>query len=263
MSDAHEEISGSGGASHSHERRSAPWMPAVVVGVVIALVAAGAALAGVAVGRNQTNSGGGRITVTATAAVTGRPDTASFQIGVDTTRATATMALKDNDSRAAALEKALEAVGVKKAWMQTSNVSVDDNYNDSGQVISYTADDTLSVSIPSIAIAARAITAGARVAGNGIEFYGVTFSISNASGLRQRARIDAVHHAARSASELASAAGATLGAVERITLGEHTSSPVIMPFGELAQAAAANTVPLKAGTQSVSVTVTITYQLNG
>jgi uncharacterized protein YggE len=239
-----------------------PWVAVVLV----ALIVAGAALGGVALGQPSSPHASGRITVTGTASIRGVPDTASFQIGVDTVGRTVAIATRANNLRTKAIENGMEKVGVKSSTMQTVNLSIYDNYNSSGQISSFTVNDTLTVTVTGITLAEKAITAGTKIAGSGLQFYGVTFSISNVTALRQQARSEAAQNAHHAATQIASAAGATVGSVLKITEGTPTPQHVIIPWNDFAGAANYSAVkaivPLKAGHQSVSATVTITYALD-
>lgn len=248
--------------------------PGSLLSLATALLAVGVALGGFALGRAG-GSGRGReatltaastgaspgatVTVSGSGRVEGRPDTVSFQVGLSTTAATATAALSENNVKMRALEASLARNGVAYSGMQTAGLSVNPNTNNEGVVTGFTVSDVLQVTMHDIARAGSAIQAAADVAGNGLQLYGVNFSISDQTGLLATARAKAMEDARLQASELARAAGASLGEVLRVTT--HTSSPAVVypTFGAVASPAS---VPLQRGSQPVSVHVTVTYRLN-
>lgn len=202
---------------------------------------------------------GATITVTGSGTVEGTPDTVSFQIGVHTSAASATEALAGNDARMAALEASLARAGVREKDMQTSNLSISESQSRSGVVTGFSVDDELDVTMHGVAAAGRAIDAATKAAGNGIEVYGVTFSISNQSGLLAAARARAVQSARTQAEQVAAGAGLVLGGVVSMTDQENSSQPVTYaPFAPMAGVAS---VPLRAGSQPVSVQVRVVYLL--
>ena len=249
--------------------RSAPrgaWFGAVVVIVVLAIGAVG-----LLVGRS-TRAGAtgavGTITVTGSGTVQGVPDTLQFSVGVVTVRGTATGALTANDATVQRLENALVRRGIKQKDLQTSDLNIYENTNNQGQLTGFTVDDTLNVTMHGVdkpgnlAKAGGAIESAARAAGNGIQFNGITFSITNQSSLLAAARIKAMNDALTEARQDASAGGTSVGGVVKIS---DQVNQQVQPFTY--GFAAANTslhagVPLEAGTQPVSVQVTVVYSLN-
>ncbi|MGH9303353.1 MAG: SIMPL domain-containing protein [Acidimicrobiales bacterium] len=249
---------------------------------VAALMAAGVALGGVALGRsgpssrgNSTNthlvsasrravSPGATITVSGSGSVQGTPDTVSFSIGVQSNAVSANGALSDNNARTAALEASLEAHGVTKADMQTSDLNIWPNYNN-GDLTGFSADDTLNVTMHRLSTAGAAIEAGAEAVGNGVQLNGISFSISNQSALLAAARAKAMRSAATQASQLAEGAGLALGGVVRVTDQEGTPSPEFYGASSFTDVAgrAALPVPIQAGRQPVSVQVKVVYLLLG
>lgn len=232
------------------------WLMALVAIVVVA----GVTLAGVTVGKSSKAAGGATITVTGSGTVKGRPDTVSFDIGVQTTGATAVATLNKNNASTAALERSLRANGVTNKEMQTSDLEIYDNTNSSGQITGFTASDQLDVTMHAIADAGKAIDAAAKSVGNGIQLSGITFSISNESSLLAAARARAMENARVEASQIASGGHTTLGSIVKVTDQENTGSTgIVYPVYSAAEGTAA--VPVESGSQSVNVQVTVVYSL--
>ena len=249
-------------------RRPAPspvaWLAAVVAILVVVIVA----IAGVAFGRSSKSSPA-TITVTGSGTVQGTPDTVSFNVGVHTTRATAAAALAENNTRVRSLERTLMASGVTSKDLQTSNLNIYDQTNQYGTITGFSVDDTLNVTVMNAdgtstgisAKAGRVIDAAAKATGNGIDFGGVSFSISNESNYLAIARARAVQSAKAEASQVANGANTTVAGVVRITDQESSSPPPSSyPFAYLS-AASTRGVPIQVGRQPVSVQVTVVYAL--
>ncbi|MGH9297630.1 MAG: SIMPL domain-containing protein [Acidimicrobiales bacterium] len=244
----------------------------VVTALAGAVVVAGVGFGGVEIGRSSNEppahhvlldaarssvAPNGTITVTGSGTVQGTPDTVTFQIGVHTQDATATAALSDNNSRVVALEATLAKHGATAKDMQTSGLNIYENTY-KGAVTGFSFDDDLNVSMHGISGAGSAIDAAALAVGNGIQLYGISFSISNQSGLLAAARSRAMHDAAIEAAQVAAGANATLGGIVRVTDQENSNPGVFANVGGFVDAAS---VPLQAGRQPVSVQVTVVYAL--
>lgn len=250
-------------------RRMPRWPFAAAAAIVLAGIAAGGILLGsggsrqapaLAAARSAAVTPQATITVTGSGTVEGTPDTVSFQIGVHTSSPTATAALEANNSQVRALESTLARDGVQKKDMQTSNLNISENRNKYNVLTGFSVDDDLNVTMHDVSKAGSAIGAAARAVGNGVQLYGVTFSISNQSGLLATARAKAMQNARTEADQVAQGAGLALGGVVRVTDHENGSSPVMFD-GIAAPSAAALSVPIEAGSQPVNVQVTVVYLL--
>jgi len=203
----------------------------------------------------------GTIAVTGIATVTGVPDTASFQIGVITTASSAKAALAANNVHVRSLEASLFAHGVTRRELQTSGLDIYANTNPAGVVTGFSVNDTLSVTITGLSNLGTVLDAGANAAGNGVTLSGITFSLSKDSGLLARARVAALRNAKLEASQIASAAGTSVGRVLKIVDQENESSNVVVPFAPTFAASKAS-VPVQAGSLQVSDTIAVTYALS-
>jgi uncharacterized protein YggE len=151
----------------------------------------------------------------------------------------------------------LAAHGVAAKDIQTTNLSLYPNYNSDGTVIvSYTADNTLSVALRDLATAGSVIDAAAAAGGNDVHINGISFSISHESSLLASARALAMQNVETMASQLAAAGGAKLGAIKSIVDLENQQQPP-----PLRSADAGGSVPIAPGTQQVQVQVQVVYDL--
>lgn len=235
--------------AHTRQRTLVAW-------ALVLVVAAGA----VAITLTSRPSGARRtLTVTGTGTVRGAPDTMSVNVGVQTSAASASAALTQNDAEMSRLESALLAHGLTRSGLQTSNLAIYPNTNGRGEVTGFTVNDTLTATTHRLDEAGAALDAAARAVGNDVQLNGVSFSISSQSRLLERARRAAVRNARAAALEVAAASGTSLGAPLSILDEESASSPIVAAPTSFAAAGAA--VPIERGTTSLSVQVKVVYAL--
>jgi hypothetical protein len=199
------------------------------------------------------------ISVTGTGTVKGAPDTLTLQIGITANGSSAVGALTRANTEMAALEHAFG--GVPQRQLQTSGLNLNANYNQYGDITGYSASEQLTVIMHDIALAGQAIDDAAAAAGNYAQINGISFSISNSSGLLAQARAQAMQAAHTEAAQLASGAGVTLGQLKSVTDQEQAIQPPQAFYGPDTAAAAKASVPLEAGQQALSVQVSVVYDL--
>jgi len=230
-----------------------------VVALAVAASAGGYLLAG---GANGSTATSGTVEVTATGVVRGTPDTLTLQLAVVTKAKSATLALDQNNVDMRRVQAVFVSAGVKSANLQTSGLDVSPDYDNKGRLTGYGAEDDLTATLTDISRSGAVIDAAEHAAGNDVEINDIAFSLSKTSGLDRRARVLAMSEARAEALDFARGGGEALGSIERITQSE-TSTPVSPLPGFSAAAAAPSSVPVKAGTESVSVQVDVVYRLIG
>ncbi|MFN8034407.1 MAG: SIMPL domain-containing protein [Acidimicrobiia bacterium] len=203
-------------------------------------------------------SGPRTVTVQANGRVTGKPDTMTLTIGVESRGPTARAALDRNNQRAGDVIASLKASGIAPDDLQTSQLSVSPTYDDRGHVTGYSVSNMVTAKLHQIDNAGKVIDAAAAFAGDDIRVGGVQFSIEDTGKLAGAARAEAMKQAKQHASDFASAAGASLGAVQKIT---ETAASVPTPIAYAGAADVAKSAPVEPGTQEVGVTVTVVYAL--
>jgi len=210
--------------------------------------------------RNAAAAQGAEITVTGSGQVEGKPDTASFGIGVDTTASSAVSALEQNNAQVTRLEQSLEQNGVLAKDIQTSSLDLSTNTNSNGTVTGFEASDQLNVTMKNLSDLGGALDAAVHATGNGVTLNGISFSISNQSALLAAARAQAMLSARTEADQLANGAGMTLGAIVKVTDQENAYQPPYFA-NAAAFAPSSSRVPVQTGQQQISVQVTVVYQL--
>lgn len=192
--------------------------------------------------------------------VTVKPDIARLNLGVQTQAKEAAQAAADNARQTDALIKAVRAAGVSEADIQTTDYSVNAQYNfDNGKqtLIGYVATNTVRVTVRKVADAGKvidaAVQAGANAAG------GIQFDLSDPSAAQDQALAKAVAAATRKAKVIAKAAGMTAIQVAAISEAGAPDFPRPMFAGAImAKAEVANT-PIQPGEQKVTANVTVRF----
>jgi uncharacterized protein YggE len=243
----------------------------VAAGVGIAvLIAAGCSSGGGDKTRAATASDGTdaptpSITAQGVGRVTGVPDVLTVSLAIHTEGDTANGTLQENSLRTQQMLDATKAAGIDPKDVQTLNVSVGPRYDFTNQsqprIIGYSADNSFSVKLRDLTTAGKTIDDLSGTAGDFLQVQGVGYSIDDSTELLASARADAVKRAATQAQQLADAAGVKLGGVQSIT--------EVPQVGEVPlSASAASTadrstldVALAPGSQQVSLTVTIVYDI--
>lgn len=204
------------------------------------------------------------ISTRGTGTATGTPDTLTVALGVQTQAAEAKAALDANAQRSAALIDTLKGKGVPSEDIQTSGLSVNPTYESgSGRINGYQVTNRVTATLHDLATAGTLIDAAAAAAGDAIRVEQTTFSISDDSELRAEARARAVRQAQDQAEQIAQAAGVDLGKVRSIVEVPPTSTEDQLMRSPMAfDQAAANSVPIEAGSQQLTVNVQLTYDID-
>lgn len=199
-----------------------------------------------------------QITVNANGSVYAAPDQATVQLGVTSQASSAADALKQNSTDSAAVIDAIKKLGVDAKDISTSNFNVYPTYDSTGMRINgYQVNNTVTVIVRDISVSGelldQVVTAGA----NNIS--GLSFGIADASNLQSDARTKAIEAARAKAESMAKAAGVTLGDI--ISINESVNYQPEIAFARGIAADSAMAVPVEAGQQEISVSVTLVYEI--
>jgi uncharacterized protein len=232
---------------------AAALVVAVLAGVAGALYARPAA-AQTGVGIN----GMRQVTVQGHAQVTGRPDTATVVLGVETQGATSAEALAQNSQQAQAIIQKLRDLGVAERDIQTSSFSIYPVYGADGrQVEGYRVANTVSVTVRQLDGAGALLDQVVQAGANSVQ--GISFSVADPKALLDQARQQAVADAQARADLLARAGGASVGQLLSINEAGVAQPPVpVLMRAEVMQAA---DVPVQPGEQVFGVDVQVTFEL--
>ena len=204
------------------------------------------------------------VSVTGTGKVTLVPDRFTFQVGVQTNAPTVDDAVAENNRRVAAVIAALKKAGATERDIQTSgfNIWPRQDYQEGRlpRVLGYQVHNNITVRSDKIDDAGRllgvAISAGVNTSS------GLQFQVADPTRGRDQGLKAAFNDARAKATLLAQAAGRTLGRAIVISEGVQHPAPQPMPMAGAAEVrmAVAN-VPVEAGTEELSFTVSVTFEL--
>ncbi len=207
------------------------------------------------------------ISVTGEGKVSATPDIAQLTFGVQTGRKeTAKEAMAFLKTSMDSIIAAVKAAGVEEKDIATEQFTLNPEYDwDEGKQIprGYQAQETLRVKVRDLDklsdILGAATGAGANQAGN------VNFTMDDPEDLRTEAREEAIAQAKAKAAKLAADLGMRLGKLKGFGEGGGVVPPVpymratMESYAE--DSAAGVAVPLPAGEQEITSSVTLTYEL--
>jgi len=206
------------------------------------------------------------VSVTGTGRVTLVPDRFTFNVGVQTNAPTVDAAVNENNERVARVVAALKAAGAKPEEIQTSGFSIypqqDYSQGQLPRLLGYQVNNSVTVRKKEIASASKllqvAIGAGVNTAS------GLNFEVSDPTRGRDQGLKAAYDDARVKATLLARAAGRTLGRAMNITEGAEATPPPRPMIGRVMAAKAEaqmSEVPVESGTQELSFTVSVIFEL--
>lgn len=202
--------------------------------------------------------------VTVTGSGTSRvvPDRVSFTVGVFTHSSSVAEAFKGNNQKTHRVIDALKKRGVKETEIQTSNFSLASAYDSESpqKRNGYNVSNSVTVTRENPQAVSDLIAAAVEAGAN--EARGITFYNSDPTAARDRAIERAVKDARAQAEKLAAVTGSTLGKTTVISTGNVTNVNGWM-YNNVAEAITVSAAgpAIEAGTNTVSYTVTITYEL--
>jgi uncharacterized protein len=204
------------------------------------------------------------INVTGTGRTNVIPDRFTFSVGVQTVAETVDSAVNENNARVASVIAALKKAGATDKDIRTSSFSIypqlDYGQNRLPRILGYQVSNNITVRRENVGDAGRllqtAVNAGVNTSS------GLQFEVSDPARGRDRAMKAAFDEARAKAALLAESAGRKLGAAVSITEGTQAAPPPYpRPMAMRAEAASVSEVPVEAGTQEVSYTVSVTFEL--
>lgn len=239
------------------------WFLATGTLLVIALTACDVNIASEVLSSSATDR---TIHVTGSGSVTGEPDIATLDIGVSVERETVAEAREEAASAMTALINSLQANDVAEKDIKTENFSIypQYDYTDDGRVLrGYRINNTVQAKVRDLTTLSDVIDDAAGAGGDSIVINSIQFMIDDTTPLQTEARSLAVKDAEAKAQTLAKASGVRLG--EPLTITESTyfeGPPIPFATAEVAFDDAARTAtPIAPGELTVTVTVTVVYEI--
>ncbi|MEY2423492.1 MAG: uncharacterized protein QOI95_3559 [Acidimicrobiaceae bacterium] len=198
--------------------------------------------------------------------VTGVPNVLTVAFSLHTQGDSAQQTLADNSAQTQGVLDALKAQGIEDKDVQTTNVSVGPRYDNRipPRIIGYSADNSFTVKLRDLTKAGSQIDALVGVGGDALQVQGIGYSINDSTALLAQARADAVKRAGEQAQQMADAAGIELGAIRTISeVPQQTGYPFdqLQFSGRGTGGDAAASVPLAPGSQELTLTVTVVFDI--
>lgn len=207
------------------------------------------------------------ISVTGTGRTTVAPDRFSFTVGVQTVAQTVEQAVNENNARVASVLAALKKEGAAEKDIRTSNFSIwpqqDYSQGRLPRILGYQVSNNITVTRDKIGDAGRLLQAAVNAGVNTSS--GLQFEVSDPAKGRDQGLRSAYDDARAKAVLLAQAAGRTLGKALSISEGAGQAPP--QPYFPRAMALkteaaqSVSEIPVESGTQEMSYTVSIVFEL--
>jgi uncharacterized protein YggE len=196
--------------------------------------------------------------------VKAKPDQATLTAGVVSNAKAAADALAANSRKMNLVFATLKRFGIADKSIQTSNFSVSPQYPDYNskeprRIIGYEVSNTVTVTVDDLDKLGPALDA--LVASGANSLGDIAFSVRDPKPVEAQARAAAVHDATQKADAMARAAGVTLGPIVSLSEGEVAAPVLPMRRMMAAPMAAAAPPPVAAGEESITASVTVTWEI--
>ncbi len=196
------------------------------------------------------------LTVVGRASVSGKPDVALINVGVETFASTVGQATQQNSEKMAAVMAKLEELGIADKDIQTSNFNI--NFERQGYDLSsgqYRVSNTVQVKVRDTQKVGSTLDALIDAGAN--QVWGVSFTIEDQAALEDQARAKAVEDAQKRGADLAKLEGVQLGQILQMT--ESAMYGPVYAGGGYAKEAGAG--PFSPGEVEVSFQVQVTFAI--
>jgi uncharacterized protein YggE len=208
------------------------------------------------------STAGNTITVVGVGNGSAVPDRAYLQIGVTATRPSVRDAVSAANSDMSHLLGALHGQGVQDKDVATTSIYVQQQTNCCPQVVTgYSASESVQVTINHLNNVAAVTAASVDAVGNDLQLNGVNLFVADQSGMLKAARSAAMSDASTKAQDYARLSGHHLGGLVGV-------SEVISTTGGFGcdqcggkGSAGGGGFQVSPGTQTVTVTVAVTYEI--
>jgi uncharacterized protein len=204
-----------------------------------------------------------QITVSGTGQIFLVPDVVYINIGVHSQAEKVRDALNDNNTKTAAVKKALLDLGVAEKDFQTAGfniyvTAVFDKETGTNSKNEYVVDNMMNIIVRDLSKVGQILDAAVTSGANSI--YGIQFDVLDKEKAQSEARKLAVADAQKQAEELAAAVGGELGSA--ITVSTVVNQyPIYTQYAAKELAVGGGQVPISAGQLVLSMQVTIVYEL--
>ncbi|HEU4330442.1 MAG TPA: SIMPL domain-containing protein [Lapillicoccus sp.] len=201
------------------------------------------------------------VQVTGSGKASATPDVVRLALGVTCDGDDVSSALREVGARVQAIGEAARAQDVRGNDISSTGAGVHPRYDRDGQrVVGYQANHRLGILVRDVERVGAVVDAVAGVAGNSLSVDSIQLDLSDVSALQDEARSAAFLDARAKAAQYAALSDAPLGEVLSVVEGAVAGGPP-RPMMRMAMASADSAMPVEAGEQSVTASVTVTWSL--
>ncbi len=204
-----------------------------------------------------------QIVVSGEGQVAAAPDLATISLGVTQEAKTAAEALDAVSNATRGVLARLKELAIADRDMQTSQLTLNPkwtyrkvNNREYNEITGYTASNMVTVKVRDLGSLGTVLDGVVRSGAN--NFNGLRFGFDDPQTLEDDARKAAVKDALRKASQLAEAAGVTLGPIQNISESGGRARPVAMAESRMAMDSA---VPIAEGELSLTSRVSVVFSI--
>jgi len=219
------------------------------VGAITSAYAAATPAAATGDRRTISVSGQGQVAVT--------PDMATVTFGVESSGTDLVATQGDNATRTQAAIDKLKGRGINPKDLQTTGYNVQPQYDKDQKLTGYRVTNTVRATVRDLSKLGATIDAAVGAGANRVS--GISFDVANKAEALKGARGAAVADARQKAELYAQLTNTTLGGV--LTLSETVATPEYRAAQPAAAAAPAATTPIEAGQGSITITVSVVYEI--
>lgn len=202
------------------------------------------------------------VQVVGTGAVATAPDLMEIVLGVSVRRDSVAAARADAGRLIAGMTEALTAAGIDRHDLQTARFGVHPEYRHTERrrlLDGYRVTSTVRVTVRDLDRSGDVVDAAIAAGGNDVILEHVAFAVEDDSDARAEARRRAWRDAHRTATQLATHAGLTLGPAEWIA---EIGGPSLPPAPVARVAAAEAATPIESGTTDVTVILEVRFSIS-
>ena len=201
-----------------------------------------------------------RVDVVGTGRASAVPDVVRLAVGVACNGDDVSGALRASATRVGAMGAAARAHGIPASDIRSVGAGVHPRYDEKGQrVVGFQAFHRLQVVVRAVDQVGAVVDALAVAAGDALSVDAITLELSDREPLEQQARERAFGNARAKAEQYAVLSGASLGPVLVVREGLTHGAP--QPGMLMAAMARDSAMPVEAGEQSVTATVSVSWGL--
>ena len=190
------------------------------------------------------------------------PDVAEVQLGVETIKTDASLAISENTERMTAVMGVIKGMNVEDKDVQTVNYSmwIEEVYDQEGKPtgeIRYHVVNQVRIKLRDLAKTGELLQAALEAGANNVG--GISFSVADPVALQREARDQAIANAQAKAEQLAAGLGAHVGPLRQVSEFGGVVVPLVAPMAEKGVGGAA--VPVSGGEFSITVEIQVVFDI--